>query len=206
MVGLPRRLSGKNLPSMLEMQVLSWVGKIPSSIQKIQYSYLENPMDRRAWWATVCGVARVRSDLAAEHCIADGMVKTFIHKHGRVSGMEGKSRKATVLITSSKSFLPKKTVLTAGVIGQKLNTYHYPVDEKPMHFPFRHPALPTWPFKDSPLISMRRTKITIKTMKGMLHTHWSVWDELQDSKSSKWTSAPSYCDSRLFKDISIWKG
>ena len=21
----------------------------------LQYSYLENPMDRRAWWATVCG-------------------------------------------------------------------------------------------------------------------------------------------------------
>ena len=23
----------------------------------LQYSYLENPMDRGAWWATVCGVA-----------------------------------------------------------------------------------------------------------------------------------------------------
>ena len=23
-----------------------------------QYSYLENPMDRRAWWATVCGDAK----------------------------------------------------------------------------------------------------------------------------------------------------
>ena len=24
----------------------------------IQYSYLNNPMDRRAWWATVLGVAK----------------------------------------------------------------------------------------------------------------------------------------------------
>ena len=29
-----------------------------------QYSCLENPMDRRTWQATVCGVARVRCDLA----------------------------------------------------------------------------------------------------------------------------------------------
>ena len=30
----------------------------------LQYSCLENPMDREAWWATVHGVARVRHDLA----------------------------------------------------------------------------------------------------------------------------------------------
>ena len=29
----------------------------------LQYSYLENPMDRGAWWATDHGVARVRHDL-----------------------------------------------------------------------------------------------------------------------------------------------
>ena len=28
----------------------------------LQYSCLENPMDRGAWWATVHGVARVRHD------------------------------------------------------------------------------------------------------------------------------------------------
>ena len=27
----------------------------------LQYSCLENPMDRGAWWATVCGVAESRS-------------------------------------------------------------------------------------------------------------------------------------------------
>ena len=29
----------------------------------LQYSRLENPMDRGAWWATVHGIARVRHDL-----------------------------------------------------------------------------------------------------------------------------------------------
>ena len=27
----------------------------------LQYSCLENPMDRGAWWATVCGVAKSRT-------------------------------------------------------------------------------------------------------------------------------------------------
>ena len=32
----------------------------------LQYSCLENPMNRGAWWATVHGVARVRHDLASK--------------------------------------------------------------------------------------------------------------------------------------------
>ena len=32
----------------------------------LQYSYLENPMDRGTWWATVNGVARVGHDLATK--------------------------------------------------------------------------------------------------------------------------------------------
>ena len=32
----------------------------------LQYSCLENPMDRGAWWATVHGVARVRHDLVTK--------------------------------------------------------------------------------------------------------------------------------------------
>ena len=30
----------------------------------LQYSFLENPMDREVWWATVHGVTRVGHDLA----------------------------------------------------------------------------------------------------------------------------------------------
>ena len=32
----------------------------------VQYSCLENPMDRGAWWATIHGVARVGHNLATE--------------------------------------------------------------------------------------------------------------------------------------------
>ena len=35
----------------------------------LQYSCLENPMDRGVWWTTVHGVARVRHDLATKPTI-----------------------------------------------------------------------------------------------------------------------------------------
>ena len=42
----------KNLPAVWEMWVPS-LGREP-----IPVFSLENPMDRRAWWATVCGLAK----------------------------------------------------------------------------------------------------------------------------------------------------
>ena len=36
----------------------------PGFVGAYQYSYLENPMDRGAWQATVHGIARVKHDLA----------------------------------------------------------------------------------------------------------------------------------------------
>ena len=41
-----------------------WVGKIPwrRNSTPLQYSCLENPMDRGAWWATVHGLQRVGHD------------------------------------------------------------------------------------------------------------------------------------------------
>ena len=30
----------------------------------LQYPCLENPMDRGAWWTMVCGITRIRQDLA----------------------------------------------------------------------------------------------------------------------------------------------
>ena len=43
----------------------SWFGKIPGegNSNPLQYSCLENPMDRGAWWATVQGVTK-ESDTA----------------------------------------------------------------------------------------------------------------------------------------------
>ena len=51
----------KNLPAMQE----TWVGKIPGEGHgnPLQYSCLENPMDRGAWRATVHGVAKSRTQL-----------------------------------------------------------------------------------------------------------------------------------------------
>ena len=54
----------KNLPAMQEMK--ADVGSTPGSRRSpggghsnpIQYSYLENPMDRGAWWATVHRVTK----------------------------------------------------------------------------------------------------------------------------------------------------
>ena len=51
----------KNPPAMWE----TWVGKTPGGGHgnALQYSCLENPMDRAAWWAIVYGVAK-ESDTA----------------------------------------------------------------------------------------------------------------------------------------------
>ena len=62
--------SVKNLPAM---QILS-LGSIPGSERcpgeengnPLQYSCLGNPMDRGAWWAAVCGIARVGCNLATK--------------------------------------------------------------------------------------------------------------------------------------------
>ena len=42
-----------------------WVRKISwrRKCNPLQHSYLENPMDRRAWWATPCGVTKSQSNV-----------------------------------------------------------------------------------------------------------------------------------------------
>jgi len=44
---------------------LTWVGKIPrgGNSSPLQYSCLENPMDRRAWQATVLGIIKERDTI-----------------------------------------------------------------------------------------------------------------------------------------------
>ena len=59
--------SVKNLPAMQEMQAdptsIPGLGRSPGGGQgsPLQYSCLENPTDRGAWWATVHGVAKSQS-------------------------------------------------------------------------------------------------------------------------------------------------
>ena len=51
----------KNLPAMQETLVsISGSGRFPGEENgnPLQYSCLENPMDRGAWWATVHGVTK----------------------------------------------------------------------------------------------------------------------------------------------------
>ena len=54
----------KCLPTMREtrVQYLGWEDLLEKEMQPLQYSCLENPMDRGAWWATVHGVERVGQD------------------------------------------------------------------------------------------------------------------------------------------------
>ena len=46
-----------------------WVGKISEvgNGSPLQYSYLDNPKDRIAWWATFMGSRRVGLDLETEY-------------------------------------------------------------------------------------------------------------------------------------------
>ena len=59
----------KNLPANAgDTGLIPGFGGSPGegNFNPLQYSYLGNPMDRGAWWATVYGVARVRHDLATK--------------------------------------------------------------------------------------------------------------------------------------------
>ena len=54
---------GKNLPG--DVGSIPGLGRSPEegNGNPLQYSCLENPMDKGAWWATVHGVARLGHDL-----------------------------------------------------------------------------------------------------------------------------------------------
>ena len=61
--GFPGGVSGKEPTCQCrrwEVDLIPGSGRSPGGghANPLQYSYLENPMDRRAWWATVHGVAK----------------------------------------------------------------------------------------------------------------------------------------------------
>ena len=68
-------LAVKNLPA--KARDLRDIGLIPGSGRApggghgnpLQYSCLENPMDRGAWWATVHGVANSQTRLKQQHAL-----------------------------------------------------------------------------------------------------------------------------------------
>ena len=66
-MGLPRWLSGKESACQSRrLRFDPWVGKIPwrrKWATPLQYSCLENPMDRGAWRAIVHGVTKIQTQL-----------------------------------------------------------------------------------------------------------------------------------------------
>ena len=61
--------TGKNVPAMRRCKFDPWVGKIPwrRERQPTQYSCLENPMEKEAWWATVHGITELDMTEATTH-------------------------------------------------------------------------------------------------------------------------------------------
>ena len=65
-IGLPRWLSGKE--STCKAGDLSWIPRSgrspgPGNGNPLQYSCLENPMNREAWWVTVHWVTKSQAQL-----------------------------------------------------------------------------------------------------------------------------------------------
>ena len=54
-----------NLPAM-QQTLIPDLGRSPGegNVNPLQYSYLENPIDRRVWWVTVHGVTRCQTWLS----------------------------------------------------------------------------------------------------------------------------------------------
>ena len=63
-MGFPIAQMVKNLPVMQETQVQFLGQEDQGNGNPLQYSSLENPMDRGAWWATVHGVAKSQTRLS----------------------------------------------------------------------------------------------------------------------------------------------
>ena len=51
-----------NAGDVRDVSLILWVGRSPGGGNPLQYSCLENPMDRGAWQATIHGVERVGHD------------------------------------------------------------------------------------------------------------------------------------------------
>ena len=70
MIGLPWWLSGKESTyNAGDAGLIPGSGRSPGegNGNSLQYSCLENPMDRGAWWATVHGVAKSQTQLSNHH-------------------------------------------------------------------------------------------------------------------------------------------
>ena len=65
-MGFPGSSDGKESAcNAVDLGLIPGWGRSPAegNGNPLQYSCLGNPMNREAWWATVCGIARVRHNL-----------------------------------------------------------------------------------------------------------------------------------------------
>ena len=69
-MGFPRGSAVKNPPANAgDLGSIPGLGRFPreGNGNQLQYSCLESPMDRGAWWATVCGIAKSQTGLSPAH-------------------------------------------------------------------------------------------------------------------------------------------
>ena len=105
----------KNPPSNArDTGSISWSGRSPGvgNGDPLQNSYLENPMDRGAWWATVHGVTKSRTRLSMHTHMQGKIRKCFLCNIGLLM------RKVELflwgIVTSLLGFKCKKPPLTHG--------------------------------------------------------------------------------------------
>ena len=65
-MGFPGGSVVKNPPANADVGLIPRLGSFPEGGHgnSLQYSFLENPVDRGAWWATVQGVTKSQTQLS----------------------------------------------------------------------------------------------------------------------------------------------
>ena len=99
----------KNLPVKAgdsgDRDLIPGLGKSPGGEHgnPLQYSCLENPMDRGAWWATVHGVTKSRTRLRTEHAhtfISLTLIKHRITRENQITKNSSNLRAAVTRSTA----------------------------------------------------------------------------------------------------------
>ena len=85
--------NAKNTRFCMKRRFNPWMGRSPGegNGNPLQYSCLENSMDRAAWWATVHGVSKSQTRLST-HAHARGCARTRAHTHTHTHIKLGRNR------------------------------------------------------------------------------------------------------------------